>query len=105
MAKKSKKASQTGSREPNLLTIAYAARLERQINREAPSPRAVALARSYAPLTNEFASNRHRITSHPAAAQPRAPRGDYISLRSEWNALLPRVVFFADRSARSVRCP
>src|SRR4030095_6059622 len=41
MAKKSKKASQTGSREPNLLTIAYAARLEREVNREAPSPRAV----------------------------------------------------------------
>jgi hypothetical protein len=41
MAKKSKKASQTGSREPNLLTIAYAARLERQVNREAPSSRAV----------------------------------------------------------------
>ena len=40
MAKKSKKASQTGSREPNLLTIAYAARLERELNREAPSPRA-----------------------------------------------------------------
>ena len=37
MAKKSKKASQTGitSREPNLLTQAYAARLERQVNREA----------------------------------------------------------------------
>jgi hypothetical protein len=33
MAKKSKKASQTGSREPNLVTIAYAARLERQVNR------------------------------------------------------------------------
>jgi hypothetical protein len=43
MAKKSKKASETGitSREPNLLTIAYAARLEREVNREVPSPRAV----------------------------------------------------------------
>jgi hypothetical protein len=41
MAKKSKQASQTGitSREPNLLTIAYAARLEREVNRQVPSPR------------------------------------------------------------------
>ncbi len=39
MAKKSKKAPQTGSREPNLLTIAYAARLERQLSREVPPPR------------------------------------------------------------------